>query len=257
MAIVVKIEESGKFLFDSIKGLGISEEDKEKAIQLNDLIKKKMIQLTKHLKNLKAMIKNRTRNKVEAYWRFGTVLRKIFFESGLIEPSEKKLFWLNVRLHTPHELLAKDRGPNRMHIAYCFRLAGYPKKLALKREWSEWVYLFDSPFINSEERFDNWDKTKIETEHDYTPRENTRFFIQCLNSILKDVETKDLTDEELIRCYEGSWSLSKKLIDKLGTSSDKPKKDFKTFIRNKSNYIGQLIDGKIAPEEFAKIIIGP
>lgn len=251
MAVIVKIDENGKYLFDSIKGLGVSEEDKEKAIKLNELIKEQMVELVAKLKNTGLVAGNNARNKVEAYWEFGTTLKKIF-ETGLVDPNEKKLFWFNVRMHAPEGLLAKDRGPNRIHVAYCFRLAGYPKFLALKREWSEWVYLFDSPFINSEERFDNWDKIKIENEDNYTTRENTRLFLQCLNNILKDVETRDLTDEELRRCYEGSLALSKELIS---SSKYSDKEILKNVIANESGYIGQLMDGKITPKEFVKSII--
>ncbi|MBR9677022.1 hypothetical protein GOV04_02680 [Candidatus Woesearchaeota archaeon] len=255
MTIIVEIDKNGKYLFDSIKGIGGSEEDKKKAIQLNEIVKKRLIQLTSRLKNLRIVVGNRTRNKVEAYWEFGLTLRKIFLESGLVEPSEKKLFWLNVGIHAPEGLLAKDRGPNRIHVAYCFRLAGYPKKIALKRKWSEWVYLFDSPFINYEERFDSWDKEKIETEQNYTSRENTRLFIQCLNSILSGVETKDLNDEEIVRCYDGSLKLSKKLITgDYQNDSDNFKIMLKKVISDEINSIGKLIDGSITSEELAKVI---
>ncbi|MCK5283471.1 MAG: hypothetical protein KAK00_08760 [Nanoarchaeota archaeon] len=255
MAIIVEIDKNGKYLFDSIKGIGGSEEDKKKAIQLNELVKKRLTQLTSRLKSLKIVVENRTRNKVKAYWEFGLALRKIVLESDLVDPSEKKLFWLNVRIHAPEGLLAKDRGPNRIHVAYCFRLAGYPKKFALKREWSEWVYLFDSPFINYEERFDEWDKTKIVKEKNYTSRENTRLFIQCLNSILNGVETKDLNDEELFRCYDGSLKLSKKLIDEnYQNDSDNFKFMLKKAIADEINSVGKLISGSIKPEELAKVI---
>lgn len=256
MAIIVRIWDDGKFIYDSAKGVGFSEEDKELAIRLNSVIKNKMEKLIEKFRKSKIVKGNRNRNKAEVYWEFGNVLRKIFFESGLVDASEKKLFWQNVRLHAPEGLLAKDRGPNRIHIAYCFRLAGYPRNLALKREWSEWVYLFDSPFVNSEDRFDAWDKTKLEKEKDYTTRENTRLFIQCLNSILKDIETKDLDDEELLRCYEGSWILSKKLIENSDYSdTENFKIKLRAAISNKKNSIGQLIEGGIQPEEFAKTII--
>ena len=256
MAVIVKIDGEGNSLFESVKGLDIPEEDRKSAIELDKLVKKDISRLVKRLKNFKLITDKNTKSKVETYWEFGSVLRKIFFGSGLVNPSEKKLFWRNVILHSPEELLAKDRGPNRIHVEYCFRLAGYPKKLALKREWSEWVYLFDSPFINSEERFDKWDQNKIENEEDYTTRENTRLFIQCLNSILKDVETEDLNDDELVKCYEGAWSLSKKLTKNFDIREpNKFKISLKNAIYNQSNSTGQLMDGKITAEDFAKRVI--
>lgn len=255
MAVIIKVDNNGNLLFESIKGLDISEADREKAIKLNELVAKEISSLADRLKKSKILVGKNARSKVEVYWEFGSVLRKIFFDSGLIDPAEKKLFWSNVKMHTPEWLLAKDRGLNRIHIAYCFRLAGYPKELALKKEWSEWVYLFDSPFINSEDRFDDWDKIKIENEQDYTTRENTRLFIQCLNSILKDIETKDLSDEELIRCYEGSFELSKALIaGNFQTDSANFKTKLKNAIATEINSIGKLMSGGISVAEFVQLV---
>ena len=245
MAVIVAIKEKGNYDYSSVKGVGIPEEEKENARKLNDLTKKEMSKF-----NSKKHLKGKLKNKVELYWRFGSVLRNIF-KTGLVIPGERKIYWKNVRLHAPAQLLAKDRGPNRIHIEYCFRLAGYPKNLVLRRKWSEWVYLFDSPSINKENRFDDWDKNKIKKEEKYLSRGNTRLFIQCLNSILENKKTKDLNDDELLSCYEGAWQLTKSLAkNKTDVSKDKIKK----VINDQNNLVGKIIGGEISPENFAEII---
>lgn len=257
MAVVVSYDKKGNPITRSLSGVGISDNERQKAYELDGLLKARLKKLTDRLTLSKMMPKTGSKNKVEAYWELGSVLRKIFFESGLIAPIEKPLYWLNVKLHAPKELLAKDRGPNRIHVEYCFRLAGYPKEIALKREWSEWVYLFDSPSINKEPRFDRWDEVKIKNEPEYNNRVTIRVFSQCLNAILKNIETSDLTDEELSRCYEGAWLFSTKLLKNF---SEKNNKIFRTSVTKKiiekRNYVGELIEGALTANQFADKMAG-
>jgi len=142
-----------------------------------------------------------------------------------------------------------------MHIEYCFRLAGYELSSAKKREWSEWVYIFDSPFVNKELRFDKWDKEKITTNDSYLSRDATRTFIQTVNSILKNIETKDLDNDELYRCYDAAYVISKKIT----TQNARANINTKNFIKEKlgSDYtsVAMLIDGKINSQQFANKIL--
>lgn len=254
MTVIVDYDKNGNAIFRSATGVGTPDAERERAYKLDKLIQKKLGKLSKKLEISK---KTSGRNKVEMYWEFGNVLRSIYYDSGLINPSEKNLFWLNVRIHASEKLIAKDRGPNRIHVEYCFRLAGYSKKIAIKREWSEWVYLFDSPFINKEPRFDRWDESNIKIEIDYVRRENTRFFIQCLNSMLKNIETSDLEEKEVLRCYDAAWLLTKTLvIDSNITESSNSKLALKIKISENKNYVGKLIEGTITPIEFNDIMSG-
>lgn len=255
MAVIVRYDKKGNPITRSLRGIDISDIEREKAYKLDKLLQEELKKLGKRMVRSKSIPKKGSKNKAEAYWELGFVLRKIFFESGLIKPVEQPLYWLNVKLYAPKELLAKDRAPNRTHIAYCFRLAGYPKDIALKREWSEWLYLFDSPSINKESRFDKWNEAKMEDELKYVTRENTRLFVQCLNSMLKDIETSDLTDEELLRCYEGALRLSIKILQ---NSKETNTKEFKSVMKEKifekRNYIGELMDDILTPQKYADVI---
>jgi len=249
MAVIVKVEKNGSFIFRSIKGLELTKDDEERAIKLNNLVKKSLRKFVENTPLLKSPNK-KFKNKAEVYWEFGKLIRDIYFKSGLVEPSEKNLFLLNVYIHAPSGLLAKDRGPNRRHIEYCFRLAGYPKKLAEKMKWSEWVYLFDSPSIKKELRFDKWNELKIIKEPENINRKNIRLFAKSINSILKDMDASELSDDGLNNCYDAAWELAKEMIER----------DFKkeTIIRilkgivKKRNDVGDLIGGINSTEDFVK-----
>lgn len=258
MAVIIKYDSEGNPVIRSLRGVGIPDEERERAYKLDKLLKEELEELDKRLKRARVSVKRGSKNKAEAYWELGAVLRKIFFESGLVEAAEMPLFWLNARICTPKNLRAEDRGPNRIHVAYCFRLAGYPKEYALKREWSEWVYLFDSPSVNKEPRFDKWDQNKMREDSKYLSRKSMRLFIQCLNLMLKGIETSDLTDEELTRCYESAWLLSKKLLEKF--EEEIKNREFKLNvakkIAEKQIHVGELMDGALTPKEFVEIIIG-
>ena len=248
VTIVVGKDERGNYVFASSRGVGTSEDERKKALQIDDRVKKSLKELEARLK--KSGLLNST-VKAEAYWEFGSVVRKLV---DLVDPAEVKLFWQNVEMNASEELLARNRGPNRIHVEYCFRLAGYPKDLALQREWSEWVFLFDSPSVNHEDRFDRWDQSQLRVNPSYASRNNTRSFIRCLNSMLKNVQTEDLSDEELIRCYEGSAKLSRALVETSPIASGLAIL-MKATIQDYRSYVSDLMDGKMGPDDFATRII--
>ena len=256
MAVIVGKDERGNYIFSSSKGAGTSDEERRKATELNNLVIRSVTESYGRMSKLGIVLEKNARNKVEAYWEFGATLGNLFLNSGLVDNTEKKLFWMNVEMNTREELLAKNRGPNRIHVAYCFRLAGYPKELALKREWSEWVFLFDSPTVNSEDRFDRWDASQLKTDSSYPSRENTRSFIRCLNSVLKNVETRELSDEELFRCYEGSNRLSRALVSFSSIrQSENLSIEAKNRVHDNRRFVSELMDGRIDPDDFARKIL--
>lgn len=255
MAVVIKIDEKGNKSYASIAGVGSSSEERVKADKLDNLIADEMAKLGAIISSENKAHKHGSKDKAAAYWELGSVLRKIFFESGLIESSEKHLYWINARMHTPKSLLADDRGHNRLHLEYCFRLAGFSKEKALQMKWSEWVYLFDSLGINREERFDSWFNLKMNNSSIKFSRKSIRLFVQCANQILGKKETSKLSDDELFRCYEASWMLQKKiLLISEGMENAELKERLKNSIKKNYNQIGQLIDNFLSPETFADAI---
>jgi hypothetical protein len=233
----------GKPQYQSAKGIGSTDADMTRARQLDDLLQSKLTSLKQRLTKAKLLKKNAKGN-VDLYWELGKVLRDIFYDSGLIDPSEKHLYWLNARLHVPEELLAKDRGPNRLHLEYCFRLAGFPKDKATRMNWGEWVYLFDSPQINREQRFDKWLEVKMQDELDKFNRDDIRILAQSINGLLGDMETKDLSDEQLRRCYDAAWFIKENFRKKARElPNDELKEALKIGIKKNHSKFGKVIDG--------------
>ena len=235
MTVIVKYDQEGKPQFQSAKGIGSSEADRARARQLDALLKKELTNLKQRL--IKAgLLKKNVKGNVELYWELGYVLRNVFSDSHLIDASEKYLYWLNAQLHVPDELLAKDRGPNRLHLEYCFRLAGFPKDKATRMKWGEWVYLFDSPGINRELRFDKWLETKTKDEPDKFSRDDVRILAQAINGLLGNIETKDLSDELLRHRYEAAWFIKEYYTKK---AKELPNNEIKEALKAgiKKNYI--------------------
>ena len=159
----------------------------------------------------------------------------------------------NIKIHTPEELIAKDRGPNRQHIEYCFRLAGFTKPKAIMMKWGEWVYLFDSPGINREPRFDRWFDMKMDNEPSHLGRSDIRLFVQIINIFLKGIETKDLNDQQLINIYDASWKIKGKYIDSKSKNSD-IRSSLTSYLQENFNQLSQMIDGNISIGEFVNSI---
>lgn len=256
MAVVIKIDEKGNKSYASLNGIGRPEEERARADKLDNLIAKEMNKFNRLFSSEDKIPRRGSKDKASIYWELGSVLRKIFFESGLIEPAEKSFYWINVRMHVPKSLLADDRGNNRVHLEYCFRLAGFSKGKAERMKWSEWVYLFDSPGINREERFDKWLDSKMDDSSTNFSRESIRLFVQCANQILGKKETSKLTNGELFRCYEAAWMLQRKLhLISKNMKNAGLKERLKTSIRKNYNQIGQLIDDFLKPEDFADAVV--
>lgn len=251
MTVVVKYDQEGKPQYQSAKGIGSAEAERARARQLDALLKDELANLKQRLTKLK-LLKKDAKGNVELYWELGKVLRNIFFNSQLIDASEKHLYWLNARLHVPEELLAKDRGPNRLHLEYCFRLAGFPKDKAVRMKWGEWVDLFDRSGINREARFDKWLEEKMQEEPDKFGRDDVRILSQTINGLLGNKETNDLSDDQLRRCYETAWLIKENFKKKTKEiPNNKLKEALKAGIKKNYTMLGNVIDGTQKPATFA------
>lgn len=254
MTVIIKYDQEGKPQYRSAKGIGSTEAERERARQLDALLKKDLIGLKQRLTK-EGLFTKKAKGNVDVYWELGNILRKVFFGSQLIDISEKHLYWLNARLHTPKELLGKDRGPNRLHLEYCFRLAAFPKNKATRMKWGEWSYLFDRSGINREQRFDKWLEEKMQVEPDKFSRDDIRILAQTINGLLGDKETTDLSDDQLRRCYETAWVVKDYFKKK---AKEIPNNELKEALRAgiKKNYakFGKVIEGIQEPVAFALLV---
>ncbi len=245
MTIVINYDSTGLPVYRSSKGIGSTENDLKRARELDALLKRELSALDKKLS-----IKSGAKANVGHYWELGRILRKIFFESKLVDAHEKHLYWMNASLYVPSVLMAKDRSPHRLHLDYCFRLAAFDKEKAAKLKWGEWEYFFDSAGINKEYRFDIWLDVKMKADFSFL-REDVRLLAQCINKLLGKIETKDLADEQLFRCYDAAFYLKEGLKKNSPEKRDIIKATIVLFFPR----LGEVIKGTLRPDVFAELVL--
>lgn len=249
--MTVIISKDPRKIYQSIAGLGLSEEELRRADELDLLVKTTIEALINDLKNNGMMPENQGEGSLGCYWKLGKVLRKITEHDELFKLIELPLLWLNAKMYIPQVLLYKDRGPHREHLWYCYRLASYSIDTANKMNWSEWVTIFDSAGINQEQRFDTWFETKLSGRNEKIKRSEIRHFVPLVNAMLKDIEISELSNTELSACYEACWCL----MQNLGNDNNENNR-FKTAkaVVKKVALFESLINGTIDAKEYANKI---
>jgi len=192
------------------------------------------------------------------YWELGRALREVAESDDFPHKAELPLLWRNAKMYLPKEVLYKQRGPYREHLWYCFRLGGYPRKLAQKMKWGEWVTIFDSSGINQESRFDQWFEEKLSLQKKIVAREQIRMFAPCVNKLLGNIDVNELTNSELFNCYEATWHialiwLAKKTSD---PNYNAKREDVQKSIEGKFALLDKVMDGVVSPDDFASEILG-
>jgi len=257
MTVVVRYE-NGRKIYQSIGILGSSKEDRAKADKLDEILRIRLLELIKSFEEEGIFLEDIKKGNVYIYWHLGRVLHEILYESGLVDPAEKSLFWLNAKIHIPDILMKEDRGPRRNHLEYCCRLGRFSIKKVKKINWAEWVYLFDSPGINKEKRFDIWFERKADQKNAVLGRTSIRVFVQCLNNMIGNIEADDLSDEEIFRCYDAAWLLKDRILAYFQDKKELELKQMNSRVKEviKQNYtkIGELIEDELSPQDFSIII---
>jgi len=232
-----------------------SDEELRKADKLDIITEKEIERLIKKVYDLYS-INGIIKPGIDVYWTVGNTLAKIADNTDLLNPVERPLYWLNVKMYLPEELLKQDRSIHRVHLEYCYRLGKYPLNMAKKLNWGEWVYLYDSPTINSEYRFDMWFLDQLKLTRQRFDRKFIRFFVQMLNTLIGSVDTSAMSDVELFACYETSI-----LIQNIAKNNNmdvyikETINSIKEEIKKNAAKLSNVMDGKISPHDYATMLI--
>lgn len=256
MAVLVKKIPERRY--QKIGPVGITQPEREQADRLNDLIENKIAEVINELKEKKLMPEEKGKGSLETYWVLGNMLYSVAHSKDFPILAELPLLWQNTKLYLPESLLYTNRGPYREHLWYCYRLGSYPKQIAKKMKWGEWVTIFDSTGINQEHRFDEWFQQKLNLLKFEIERDHVRMFAPCVNCILKSIDIPALSKKELFNCYEAAWVIAinwynHKLKDE--TYLDGREKIQKTIEEN-FVLLDQVMDGRINAQLFASKILG-
>ena len=256
MAVLIRKEPERRY--QKVGAIGTSQSEREQADRLDKQLEKRVKQLIKILNSKGLMPKQQGKGSLLTYWELGRALREIADSNDFPYKAELPLLWRSAKLYLPKELLYKQRGPYREHLWYCYRLGGYPRKLAQKMKWGEWVTIFDSSGINQESRFDHWFQKKLSTQKGRIERIQIRMFAPCVNKLLGDIDIHDLAETELFNCYEAAWQIALTWHNKQTVApnyTDK-RKEIQKSIECKFALLDKVMDGVILPGDFASEILG-
>lgn len=257
MAIIIGFKESGTPQYKSANNSIITDEDKDKAQILNNLIESNIRKFIKD-NNLKVIKKNR----FHYYWKFGTILREIFYNSEFVDPNEKELFFENVRLHMDKDsdVFPKDDKKRRRNIPrQFFKLAGYPYDVAKRVEWSQWSYLFDNTYLMESTKFDNWFKKILESGNYKFNESFTRLWAESFNLLFKKVDLTGWEEEEFLKPLISTLDIINNLVcAEIDIDSRKVRRVVKDIIvkllnKHRKEFILMQM-GEISKEDFVSLI---
>lgn len=249
-----------KRIYQSLGSLGSTEQDRRRADKLDEALEQRIKQLLKDLKRKGLTPEKAGKGSTAAYWEMGRALRDVADNEKLLDKAELPLFWQNAKMYIPAELRYRDRGPYREHLWYCYRLGGYSKELADKMSWGEWVTIFDSTGINQETRFDGWFKSKLSEQQEHIGRSWIRTFAPCVNAMLGNIYTPDLSKTELFSCYEAAWRIvadAHALREKKGSKAGDlvGRRELQASIKSNMGLLGGIMESTLAAGEYARKIL--
>ena len=243
--------------YQMIGGMGLSEADVAQADKLDQQMEARIRKLVGRLTQQGFMPAEKGKGSLRAYWELGRALREVAQSENFPHLAELPLLWRNAKLYIPDTLLYQDRGPYREHLRYCYRLGGYREAVVKKMKWGEWVTLFDSNGINQEPKFDGWFQEKLDSLSSPPDREWIRMFAPCVNEMLGNIDTCDLSDAELRNCYEAAWQTTAAWRAKKDENAryEAGRKEVQKGIDDCLGLLDQVMEGQLSPEEFAETVI--
>lgn len=254
--MTVLVAKEPKRIYQSLGGLGSTQQDRNRADKLDRLLERRIKALTKDLKRKRLAPKKAGQGRTRTYWEVGRALHDVADDSGLLDKAELPLFWQNAKMYIPEVLRYRDRGPYREHLWYCYRLASYPPELANKMSWGEWVTIFDSTGINQEARFDEWFKAKLSQLQERLVRNWIRMFAPCVNTMLGNIYTHDLAETELFSCYDATWQIVSGVQERRGSEGNPPigRKEIQDSIKSNFGLLGAVMEGTLSAHEYSERI---
>jgi hypothetical protein len=147
---------------------------------------------------------------VSLWYAVGAELRQICADHKISGRRERRWLWDAIEnLYASERIKRARRGRTRLHFEYCFRLSQLPRKIAIRLNWSEWVYFFDSPTVREDDRADKW-LMRTATKAANIDRRLFRRFTENLNKRIRRKDTSVLSTAELYKLYDQAWKATKR-----------------------------------------------
>ena len=258
--MTVLVSKEPKRIYQSLGSLGSTQEDRRRADKLDQVLEQRISRLLKDLKRKGLTPEKAGKGSAATYWEVGRALHDVADNRKLLDKAELPLFWQNAKMYIPAELRYRERGPYREHLWYCYRLGSYPKELADKMSWGEWVTIFDSTGINQELRFDVWFKAKLSEQQEHVGRNWIRMFAPCVNAMLGNIYTHDLSESELVFCYEAAWQVIREAHTLQHKRDNKGsylvgRRELQASIKCNLALLGGVMEGTLSAAEYTRKIL--
>jgi hypothetical protein len=219
IAIITEKDSTGRIkTIRSTAGI-LTHELEEYAKVLDEHLAQRIPQIEKELIDMGVLEKTIPKNDskqgkgdVLLWHSLGNRLSALCKEEGILERRERRWLWEAIEnIHATRRIIRAARGRTRLHFEYCYRLSNVPIEFAEQINWSEWVYFFDSRTVRDEPRIDEWLLTLI-NRGEKIDRKIFRRFVQQLNKRIKNLDTSELSKEELFPIYDKVWTQTMQTI---------------------------------------------
>ncbi len=203
MAVIIK-KVNGKPIFNA---LNISEEEKQRALQLDKVLAKRIPKIEKEWGRKRIEKKGGRKINIKEAYRIGKKLSKIVDDEDLVSPNERRWVWKTIRGMYLSTTSIKTRSRTRDDLEYFYMASKFPFAFIKNFSWDSWRRFLDSPSLREDERFEKWLKEKVKNSGEVT-RSFIRKFTKNLFALIKKKDTTVLSDQELFDIYNTAWNLS-------------------------------------------------
>jgi hypothetical protein len=157
-------------------------------------------------------ISRQARGGVRLWHALGAKLRALCDQRGIVGRRERRWLWDAVEnIYSTPRIKRAKRGRTRVHFEYCYRLSRFPIEFAEQVKWSEWVYFFDSRTVREDPRIDDWLFARVQ-QGQRVSRALFRQFVVRLNERVRNLDTSELSREELFLIYDTTWKKTSQAV---------------------------------------------
>ncbi|MDQ6758006.1 MAG: hypothetical protein M3004_13850 [Bacteroidota bacterium] len=230
----------------------IPSEAKKRDNDLNELLKKEI----KRFISISNIVHEK-KNRVRLYWTVGNILRNILDNSGLVDQRDKSLFFSNARLHLDTKIFPESDLSKRRNIPeHFYKLSGYREDLAVKVNWTAWSYLFDSPIIINNKKFDEWFQNILATNNYEFDQAFSRIWAQSFTTLFKDIDLRNWGDEEFLKPIRCTLEIVQRMKESgIDISETETRDKLRLFLKNHKKEFILLTMGEIKEDVFIETIL--
>lgn len=211
------IDEKGQRVY---KTLGfMAYEDKKKADELDEFLKKKIVEIEEKLVK-KDLIKLKGKpGVIELWFTVGVELRKLWTEvkSKFKLPDTLITVFMKAVYDNSRKLKLGSGRADRLrnsHFYYCYLVAGFPwDTVEQSGTWTEWAEFLDSRRIRDDPRIVEWfdDRRVVKSRSKHWTREKWfRSITRAIRNKLRNIDTTVLERDELFQRLDGILDCVKK-----------------------------------------------